>query len=303
MDERPVVVVAPAPAPAPAPSTSQPRATAKPRATATAEATAEPTPEATPEATPIAADLTLSALGLSGVTLSPAFDAETGTYTASVANDVDSTTVTASATNADATVAITAPDDADAATDGHQVALAEGADTTITIEVKVGEDTATYTVTVTRAAALPEGAVLSTLSLSDVNLSPGFSSEITSYTASVVNGINSTTVTATVPTGARLGILPPDATTDVPGEANTIGHQVDLAPGADTTIDIAVTAGDVTTFYKIVISRGAAAADATLSTLSLGTDVTLDPAFSRHTYSYTANCAEQRRGRDCRARR
>ena len=51
------------------------------------------------------------------------------------------------------TVAIT-PEDADAAADGHQVALAEDADTTITIVVTSGEDTATYTVTVT--AGYPE---------------------------------------------------------------------------------------------------------------------------------------------------
>ena len=51
---------------------------------------------------------------------------------------------------------------------------------------------------------------------------------------------------------------------------------------------LAVTAGDATTFYKIVITRGAAAADASLNTLAFGADVTLVPAFSRHTYSYTA---------------
>ena len=41
---------------------------------------------------------------------------------------------------------------------------------------------------------------------------------------------------------------------------------------------------DATTFYKIVITRGAAAADATLSDLSLGAAITLVPKFSRHTY-------------------
>ena len=67
------------------------------------------------------------------------------------------------------------------------------------------------------------------------------------------------------------------------------GHQVALAVGPDTTIDLAVTVGDATTFYKIVVTRGAAAADATLSDLSLGTSgVTLNPTFSRHTYSYSA---------------
>ncbi len=266
--ERPVVVVAPAPAPAPAPSSSQPRATAKPRATAVATAVA----------TPPAANLMLSSLSLGDVGLSPAFDADTTGYTANAANEVESVKVTAEAASEDATVEI-APDDADADADGHQVALAEGADTTITIKVTVGDDTATYTVTVTRAAApLAEGAVLNSLSLSDVTLLPAFSSETLKYTASVVHGIASTTVKVTKPTAARLG--PAAASSEA-------GHPVNLEVGPNT-IDIAVTAGDVTTFYQIVITRGAAAADASLSTLSLDTTgVTLDPEFSRHTYRYT----------------
>ena len=51
-------------------------------------------------------DATLSALSLSGFTLSPGFAADTLTYTASVGNDVASTTVTATATDDGATVAI-----------------------------------------------------------------------------------------------------------------------------------------------------------------------------------------------------
>ena len=273
--ERPVVVVAPAPAPAPAPSSSQPRATAKPQATAVATAVA------TPDTTPPAANLTLSSLSLGDLALSPAFDADTITYTANAANEVESVTVTAEAASEDATVAITAPEDADAAADGHQAALAEGADTTITIVVTSGEDTATYTVTVTRAAApLAEGAVLTSLSLSDVTLSPGFSSETLNYTASVVNDIESTTVKVTVPEGARLG---PAAA------AEENGHSVTLVDGPNP-INIAVTVGDVTTFYKIVITRGEAAADASLETLAFS-GVTLVPEFARHTYIYKATVA------------
>ncbi len=284
--ERPVVVVAPAPAPAPAPSTSQPRATAKPRATATA--TAEATAVPTVVATPPAANLTLSSLSLGDVGLSPAFDADTTTYTANADNEVESVTVTAEAASEDAAVVIKLNGTVD---DDGTVELADGDGNVITIDVTVGDATATYTVTVTRASATPaEGAVLSTLSLSDVTLSPGFSADILNYTASVVHGIARTTITATIPTGARIGITPADVVQDVEGEADTQGHQVDLAEDADTTIDIAVTSGDDTTFYKIVISRGASEADATLSNLVLS-DITLSPAFSRHTYSYTATVA------------
>ncbi len=300
VDERPVVVVAPAPAPAPAPSTSQPRATAKPRATATAkpEATAEATPEATPVTTPIAAEVTLASLTVGDTGISPELSADVTDYTSTVANEVESITVTADATSADATVEITSPADADGNVDGHQVALAEGPNT-VTIVVTSGETTQTYTLTINRASAVPvEGAMLLTLSLSDVSLSPAFSGGTTEYTASVVHGIDETTLSYTIPTDARIGITPADADPDDNNAETTddAGWQVTLNPasggdGGTTTINIAVTAGDATTFYKIVITRGAAAADATLGGLSLGTGVTLDPAFSRHTSSYKAQVA------------
>ena len=98
-------------------------------------------------------DATLSALALSGVTLSPAFDADTETYTASVANSVATTTVTAMATDAGATVAVTPSTDADAVTSGHQVNLGVGPTTiTATVTAEDGMTTKTYTVVVTRAA-------------------------------------------------------------------------------------------------------------------------------------------------------
>ena len=98
-------------------------------------------------------DATLSALSLSGITLSPSFAADTLTYTGSVGSDVTSTTVTATANDDGATVAIV-PADADDTADGHQVALGVG-DTAITVTVTAedGTTTQTYAVTVTRAEA------------------------------------------------------------------------------------------------------------------------------------------------------
>ena len=108
-------------------------------------------------------DATLSALALSGVTLSPAFDADTETYTASVANSVATTTVTAMATDAVATVAVTPSTDADAVTSGHQVNLGVGPTTiTATVTAEDGMTTKTYTVVVTRAAqtcTVPTGGI------------------------------------------------------------------------------------------------------------------------------------------------
>ena len=98
-------------------------------------------------------DATLSALTLSDVTLSPVFDSDTTTYTASVANTVISTTVTATANHAGATVVIT-PADADGDTGGHQVKLKPGeTEITVVVTAEDGITTETYTVTVERAKA------------------------------------------------------------------------------------------------------------------------------------------------------
>ena len=97
-------------------------------------------------------DATLSALSLSGVTLSPGFAAAVDTYTASVANSVSSTTVSATANDANATVSSITPEDADSSTAGHQVDLDVG-DTAVTVTVTAEDGTAkTYTVTVNREA-------------------------------------------------------------------------------------------------------------------------------------------------------
>ena len=100
----------------------------------------------------VSADATLSALSLSGVTLSPGFAADTLTYTGSVGSAVTSTTVTATANDDGATVAIV-PADADDTADGHQVTLGVG-DTAVSVTVTAedGTTTQTYAVTVTRAA-------------------------------------------------------------------------------------------------------------------------------------------------------
>ncbi len=105
-------------------------------------------------------DAGLSALSLSGVTLSPDFAATTYDYTASVANSVSSTTVAAAQNHAGAEVVITPTVDADAGADGHQVNLDAGSNT-ITVEVTAEDDTTTrtYTVTVTRAAPAPPAPV------------------------------------------------------------------------------------------------------------------------------------------------
>ena len=103
-------------------------------------------------------DATLSSLAIQGatnrerITLSPAFDRNTITYTAVVPNRIDAVTLTTAANNSNATVAITGDDDANSP-DTADLDLDVG-DTTITVTV-TAEDTVTtetYTITVTRLA-------------------------------------------------------------------------------------------------------------------------------------------------------
>ena len=105
-----------------------------------------------------ATDATLSALSVSGATLSPAFAAATTTYHAVVANSVTQVTITETKSEATATVEYLDDSDAtltdaDTMTAGLQVNLSVG---TNIVKVKVTAPdtttTATYTVNVVRAA-------------------------------------------------------------------------------------------------------------------------------------------------------
>ena len=227
----------------------------------------------------------LSALSLAqtddtatAVDLSPAFDADTTSYTAVVYDalnaPVDEIAVTATADPAqdsapDIAKAVIKPDDADGDTDGHQVSLDVGENT---IEIVVtsagGESTRTYMVKVTRVAA--SDATLSALSLSadGADLSPKFDADTEMYTASVANSVATTDVTATAThTGATATVIPAQT-----GATLNVG---------ENTIKVVVRAADGTTkTYTIVVTK-AASDNAKLATLTVS-DVTggaLTPAF------------------------
>ena len=226
-------------------------------------------------------DATLSALSLSGVTLTPAFASGTTTYAASVGHGVTETTVTASASDAYAGVEVT-PEDADDRTLGDQVDLAVG-ETTISVEVTAqdGLTTRTYMVTVTRAGSAD--AILSALSLSGVTLSPAFASGTTAYTASVANSVTETTVAATAAAGAAYEVK----LNDVVDQDGVVG----LAVGSGNVITVVVTAedGETTQTYTVTVTR-AGSSEARLRALSLS-GVTLTPDFASGTTAYTASVA------------
>ena len=113
----------------------------------------------------------LTALSLSEGTLSPAFAAETTSYTASVANAVTETTVAATPeTGASATVLQA---DADGLTVGHQVALEVG-DSELLVKVeKSGSAPQIYTIIVTRTPTVEIGTETGTQSI-EYDLSTGY---------------------------------------------------------------------------------------------------------------------------------
>ena len=107
----------------------------------------------------ISADATLSGLTLEGadggetITLSPAFDDDTETYTASVVNRIDAVKLTATKNDDNAQVVIT-NDDQTSSPEEAVLDLSVGSNTlTVTVTAQDGTATRTYTITVERHTA------------------------------------------------------------------------------------------------------------------------------------------------------
>ncbi|WP_168801042.1 cadherin-like beta sandwich domain-containing protein [Peteryoungia ipomoeae] len=224
---------------------------------------------------------TLSNLVLSEGMLSPIFASGTTSYTASVGNAVTSLTVTPTLTNTYATVTVNgAPTTSGDVSDAIDLDVGSNV-ITVVVTAQDGVTTATYTVTVTRAASTI--ATLSNLTLSAGTLVPGFASGTTSYTASVGNAVTSLTVTPTVT----------DATATI--TVNSVSVTSGNASGAialnvgSNVITVVVTAQDgvTTATYTVTVTR-ATSTIATLSNLTLSAG-TLTPAFASGTTSYTAS--------------
>ena len=180
-------------------------------------------------------DATLKALSLSAGTLSPAFNASTTSYTASVGNTVRTVTVTATANDDDASVAQSPT---------NPVPLSVG-NNPITVTVTAADGTeGAYTVTVARdAPGVSSNADLGALSLSEGELSPAFDPAMLAYTASVGNGVEMVTVTAAAN----------HSSADV---AQDPVNPVTLAEGTNP-IKVTVTAQDGTTkkVYTVTVTR------------------------------------------------
>ncbi|MCI3923544.1 S-layer homology domain-containing protein [Paenibacillus sp. TRM 82003] len=196
---------------------------------------------------------TLRTLELSNATLTPAFNPSVTSYTAEVPYEAESLTVTASVYD-DRVAGLEVGGNSTVSGQASQVlALQAGSNP---IEVRVtpfNENSLTYTVNVTRAAAATN-ANLSTLTLSSGTLSPAFTAEQTSYTAQVPNSVSTVTLTPTVEES--------HATVTVQGSVVGSGQASDairLNVG-DNTVTVIGTAQDATTTKPITVTITRAAA-------------------------------------------
>ena len=236
-------------------------------------------------------DATLSALSLSDVALSPAFDSDKDEYIGNAANNTQLTTVSYTADIGAQMVEIvdaaengTAIDDVDGdASNGHQVRLAKGQATVIYVIVTAegdgpdadnDADTMTYKITVYRDAAVSSDATLQALTLSGITLMPAFDPATTEYTAEVAEALETTTVEAMA--------AHPSATVEGTGEMSLVA--------GDNTISVTVTAEDGTSQTYTVTVTLPSSSDATLQMLALS-DITLSPEFDSATMEYTATVA------------
>jgi len=229
---------------------------------------------------------TLASLALRNATLSPSFSAATTSYTATVPNTVSSMTLTPTVTESNATITLNG-DPVISGQSSSVINLGVG-DNVITVlgTAQDGTTQQSYTVTINRAAPSTV-ATLSGLVLSNGSLNTTFSSNTTSYTASVANTVSSITVTPTV-TDAT-------ASVSVNGDPVVSGQSsgvLNLGVG-DNVISIVGLAQDGITqqSYTVTITRAAPSSVATLSAVSISNGVNINPVFSSSTSNYSASVA------------
>ena len=258
----------------------------------------------TRESAAAGSDAALSALSLvdnngAGILIGPTFDSGTGQYTALVANSVISVTATAALSDSRASLVWVGANAGSSGATGTY-ALVDGENVVkAMVTAEDGNTTKIYMVVLTRAAAnASDDASLSAFDFEDSNgtaltLTPAFDKEVTSYTATVANGVDRVTATATAQQAGAWPLIFTVDGTNVPDS-----RTVRLDAG-ENLIKAMVTAPDATTVktYMVTVTRGGADADsdATLSGLTLtdseGAAVELTPAFDAATTVYSATVA------------
>lgn len=195
---------------------------------------------------PSSSNNNLSALTLSKGTLTPAFDKDTTSYTATVDETVDSITVTPVTEDSLASIQVNGKTVASGKA-SEAIALQEGENIiTVVVTAQNGEQK-TYTIKVTRnKAELGSNADLAGLTLSKGTLSPKFSAEKEQYKAVVENAVSSILVT---PKAA-------DENSTVTVNGKPASEKVDLQVGYNTIkVKVVSADGKATKTYTIQVIR------------------------------------------------
>jgi hypothetical protein len=218
-------------------------------------------------AAPLSSDATLRSLSLGNVALSPAFNANTVNYTASIANHVTSVTISATANHSAATVVGTG-----------SKSLNVGANSFPVVVTAENGATLTYNITVTRAGIASSDATLRSLSLENVALSPAFNANTVNYTANVASSVTAITIVATA--------------THAGATVAGTGYQPLNAGTNSFRVTVTAESGATKTYYLTVVRETHLSSDATLKSLSIG-NIALQPSFKPGTTQYTASVANR----------
>lgn len=206
-------------------------------------------------AAPMSTDNNLKSLNVSNATISPAFSANTTSYTAEVPFDVSKLDIKATANDSKAKVSVNSPN------------LTPGGTTKVTITVTAENGSAkTYTISVKRAQD-PNYVASSNNDLADISvkgflLSPVFSAENTKYVIWLPYETEKVTVSGT----------PSDSKANV-----TIEGGNNLTAGADNEIKVICTAEDGTQKVYTIIAKRAAAHDGTTKPSVPSTEPSTEP--------------------------
>ena len=232
----------------------------------------------------LSTDANLSNIVVSYGSLSPSFNSNTTSYTASFSYSISLIVVNPFAEESHATITVNgSPVASGSYSEGINLAVGSNI-ITITVTAQDGSTTKTYTINAIRAQqTLSSDATLLALTVDNGTLSPAFNSGIVSYTASVNNSVSILNVAATANDSG--------ATVNINGSIVGSGAStpVNLNVGTNT-ITIIVTADNGTTkTYTIVVTRSAPTSnDATLSGLTI-TQGSLSPSFNKNTTAYTVS--------------
>lgn len=218
----------------------------------------------------------LSNLYVDPGSLSPAFSPDTTAYSLSVSGDLEKAVLTPVVSDSSQSITINVEPVANGG--AFALTLDNGANTAVISVCSTGSSSKTYVVTVTREEAT---AGLANLSVSPGELSPAFSSAVTSYS---VAAPDTAQVTLT-PTA-----LDASQSVAVNGTPVTSGQQfaLPLVNGASTAVITVSAAGGASKTYVVTVMQSADSGAGGLTGLTVSPG-TLSPSFSPETLCYSVS--------------